>query len=218
MNIAMTLNNQTAPQGSGERECVIMTTIEQVEKLREKTNVSYAQAKEALEKCNDDILDAILYLEEMGQIKTPENGGTYSSHEQSKDKSGKQGAKKNKNDVYYAEYDGKDSFQSLLGKFWGWCKKLLKKGCINNFEVYRYGRSIFKMPVIVFLFLLICAFWIAVPLLIVGLVFKFKYLFSGPDLSDMDIDKAIDAVADTAKTVKNEFKSAAESFEKKNKD
>lgn len=195
-----------------------MATIEQVEKLREKANVSYTEAKEALEKCNDDILDAILYLEEMGKVKTPESGGQYSSQEPSKAKDGKQTGKKKKWDVYYAEYDGKDNFQSMAGKFWSWCKKIFKKSCVNNFEVYRYGHSVFKMPVIVFLLLIFCAFWITVPLLVVGLFFGFKYLFSGPDLGGMDIDKAIDAVADTAKTVKNEFKSAAENLEKKCKE
>lgn len=40
-----------------------MDNFEKVEKLREKANVSYEEAKQALENCNWDILDAMIYLE-----------------------------------------------------------------------------------------------------------------------------------------------------------
>lgn len=39
-------------------------TLEQVDKVRERCNVSYAEAKEALEKANGDILEAIIYIEQ----------------------------------------------------------------------------------------------------------------------------------------------------------
>ena len=38
-------------------------TLEQVERLREKADVSYAQAKEALEYSGGNLLDALIYLE-----------------------------------------------------------------------------------------------------------------------------------------------------------
>ena len=40
-----------------------MEKIEVVDKLRNKTNISYEEAKKALENNNWDILDAMLYLE-----------------------------------------------------------------------------------------------------------------------------------------------------------
>ena len=40
-----------------------MDNLEKVEKLREKTGVSYEEAKAALEATNYDVLDAIIYLE-----------------------------------------------------------------------------------------------------------------------------------------------------------
>ena len=43
-------------------------TLELVERLREKTNVSYGQAKQALEYSGGNLLDAIIYLEEQGVI------------------------------------------------------------------------------------------------------------------------------------------------------
>ena len=49
-----------------------MDQLEKVEKIREKTGVSYEDAKSALEACNYDLLDAIVYLEKLGKIKAPE--------------------------------------------------------------------------------------------------------------------------------------------------
>ena len=45
-----------------------MTNLEMVETLREKANVSYEEAKTALEASNWDLLDAILLLESEGKI------------------------------------------------------------------------------------------------------------------------------------------------------
>lgn len=38
-------------------------TLEKVDKVIERTNATYAEAKEALEICNGDVLDAIIYIE-----------------------------------------------------------------------------------------------------------------------------------------------------------
>ena len=47
---------------------MIMDHLEMVEKLREKANVSYEEASAALEKCNWDLLDALLMLEGEGRL------------------------------------------------------------------------------------------------------------------------------------------------------
>lgn len=44
-------------------------SLELIEKLKEKVNVSYEDAKEALEKCNGDLVDALIYLEKGDKIK-----------------------------------------------------------------------------------------------------------------------------------------------------
>ena len=49
-----------------------MDELEKVEKLRERANVSYEEAKEALDKSNGDLLDAMVYLEKQGKVKSPE--------------------------------------------------------------------------------------------------------------------------------------------------
>lgn len=44
-------------------------SIEQIDLLRKRANVGYKEAKEALEKCNGDIVEALAYLEEQNKIK-----------------------------------------------------------------------------------------------------------------------------------------------------
>ena len=41
------------------KEVFIMERLEKVEKIREKTGVSYEEAKNALEACEYDVLDAL---------------------------------------------------------------------------------------------------------------------------------------------------------------
>lgn len=55
-----------------------MEQLEKVEKLRQRANVTYEEAKQALEACNWDLLDAMVYLEKQGKVKEP-NQSTYST-------------------------------------------------------------------------------------------------------------------------------------------
>jgi hypothetical protein len=42
--------------------------LEQIDALRQRANVSYEDAKEALERCNNDIVDALVYLEKQNKL------------------------------------------------------------------------------------------------------------------------------------------------------
>lgn len=44
-------------------------SLNQIDELRERTGVSYSDAKEALESCNGDMLEAIVYLEKSKKAK-----------------------------------------------------------------------------------------------------------------------------------------------------
>lgn len=43
--------------------------LEQIDLLRKRAKVSYQDAKDALEKCNNDIVEALVYLENQNKIK-----------------------------------------------------------------------------------------------------------------------------------------------------
>ena len=45
-------------------------TLEQVDLIMQRANVSYAEAKAALEQCNGDVVEALLYLEKAEKIQT----------------------------------------------------------------------------------------------------------------------------------------------------
>ncbi|MDF2545258.1 MAG: hypothetical protein K0R93_156 [Anaerosolibacter sp.] len=44
-------------------------SLERIDLLRERANVSYQDAKDALEKCNDDIVEALVYLEKESKLR-----------------------------------------------------------------------------------------------------------------------------------------------------
>lgn len=46
------------------------TNLEQIDELRKRANVSYEAAKEALEKCNGDMVEALIYLEKQNKVKS----------------------------------------------------------------------------------------------------------------------------------------------------
>ena len=45
-------------------------TLEKVDMVRERTKVTYAEAKEALEACEGDVLEALIYIEKNNENKT----------------------------------------------------------------------------------------------------------------------------------------------------
>ncbi len=53
-------------------------TLEQVDEVRERTGASYGEAKEALEKTNGDVLEAIIHLESKGEGKQKKSKSSFS--------------------------------------------------------------------------------------------------------------------------------------------
>ena len=48
-----------------------MDTLEKIDRLRERANVTYEEARDALAQSGDDLLDAIVLLEKQGKVKQP---------------------------------------------------------------------------------------------------------------------------------------------------
>jgi hypothetical protein len=51
------------------------------------------------------------------------------------------------------------------------------------------------------------AFWIVLPLIIVGLFFNFRYSFEGPDINNSKVNDAMNTVANAAEEIKNDMRS-----------
>ncbi|MDD2510700.1 MAG: DUF4342 domain-containing protein [Syntrophomonas sp.] len=46
-------------------------SLELIEKLKERADISYEEAREALEKCDGDVVEALIYLEKQNKINKP---------------------------------------------------------------------------------------------------------------------------------------------------
>lgn len=180
-----------------------MVTLDQVEKLREKANISYDEAKAALEKTNGDILEAIIDLERQNRIQVPKGGGYYNSSNKQQNSEENFYEKKSK-----GENKKKDgiSFGELVGRILKWCGKLISRGNRNSFEVIKDGSHIMSVPVTVLALLLIFAFWVTLPVIIIGLFFGYRYMFNGPDLGRENVNSALDSVAKAADNFKKGVK------------
>lgn len=180
-----------------------MDNFEKVEKLRERANVSYEEAKQALENSNWDILDAMIFLEQSGKAHGPEQPG-YTTQ-----------TGKAKIDID-EDKEYRSSFSDNMRRFGNWLSEMIDKGNNNNFCVEKDNREIFKMPITMLVVLLVFAFWVVVPLLVIGLFLNMRYQFVGPDVRvvDIDLNKAMDGAAEAAENIKNEFNSAASKEDK----
>ena len=192
-----------------------MTELEKVEKLREKANVSFSEAKEALAAANGDILDALIYLERQGKATVPAGGGFFSgvgapapvmqrqSEGENKgggktDSGGKPGGSGNPS--------GGDSFGELLKKFGKFCLMLVRKGNSNFLDATKGGEKMFSCPVTFVVLFLLFFFWVTIPLFIVSLFFGFRYSFSGADLGRQSVNNVMDSASDLAEEVKRSFR------------
>lgn len=177
-----------------------MTTLEQVEKLRAMANISYDEAKVALDSANGDLLEAVIILEKEGKVNAPTGGGYYSS-EKTVDPS-VSACKTNGGEKQNNYHKGGETFTSLMKKFGVFCLKMIRKGNANYFEVLKGEESKASIPVTALALLLVFAFWMVIPLVIIGLFFGFRYRFNGPDFIGNTVNDAMNNAADAAVNLK----------------
>lgn len=61
------------------------------------------------------------------------------------------------------------------------------------------------MPITILVIMMVFAFYVIVPLLIVGLFFGFKYYFSGPVADGIDLNNVMDKASEAAENIKKDF-------------
>jgi len=183
-----------------------MVTLEQVEKLREHANISYDEAKAALENANGDILQAIIDLEKQGKVTPPQGGGQYNSGSIEVTNNAQKEQQQYGNENTKHSSSEKSAFSRHMGRFFRWMGEVIHKGNVNALIVEKNGTSIMRLPITVLVVLLICAFWIVVPLLIVGLFFDFRYYFQGPNIKGTAVNDAMGTVANAAEDIKKDIR------------
>ena len=171
-----------------------MDNLEKVEKLRERANVSYEEARAALENNNWDMLDAMVQLEREGKTNGPSKSEYSTSYEEQEDY----------RPVEKTVYKGKDEKKHRERPLGGMIRRFLEVCRDNSFCIRRHDNLIFKLPVILLLVIIFFSWRVSIPLLIVGLFLNFRYSFEGKD----DLHKAndiIDTAANAAERMKEEF-------------
>ena len=170
-------------------------TLEQVEALRARAEVSYEEARAALEDSGGDLLDALISLERAGKLRPDGARGAF----------------------FTTRPGGGDApppppagFGTKLKELLLAAADLLRHCTVNQFEVWRGGERMTSLPVLILILLVVLAYWISLPLLVIGLLFGCRYRFSGPDLDRNKVgevaNQVSDSVRDAVGQVREQFK------------
>lgn len=173
-----------------------MTNFEMVELLRQKANVSYEEAKAALEAANWDLLDALVLLEKEGKV--PEYDARFST-EQKREKTSAKREKEN--------HQGFRQGMASLGRF---LKRALDYGNRNFIVATKAGREIISLPLTAFVLLLIPMFWAMIILVIIGFFAGVRFSIQGAHPANDKVNDYLHKAESTVEHVKSEFRSAQE--------
>lgn len=172
-----------------------MDELEKVEKLRQRADVTYEEAKAALEACGWDLLDAMVYLEKQGKVKKPQQSVHSTCYEEQTQYASVQ-EKVNQQKTESGNSFG-EKLKHLLKIVWQKCRD-------NYLCVKRKEELLFKVPVWAFVLLLLFLFEIVIPVMLVSLFLDCHYSFSGKDNLE-GANKAMDKASEMADRVKDEF-------------
>ncbi len=159
-----------------------MDHMEMVEKLRKSANVTFEEARDALERANWDLLDAMIELERQGKIKPGARYDTGSDEKETRT-------------VYVNRESDWDKFRKSF-------KDVCRKLCKNDLQATRDGQQLLRLPILIALLLLCVAFWVLLPLMLVSLFFGWRYSFCGPDFQNSKINEAMGKATDAAEDIK----------------
>jgi len=203
-------------------------TLEQVERLREKADISYEQARQVLEQTGGDLLEALILLERQGCLRTGSESAYFTTRpagaadQQAAPPPPKGGGRRRSLIPAVQERsgrkEGRPGFWAQLRELLAAGLDLLRHATVNQFQVWRQGEIMTSMPVLILILLVVVAFWVSVPLLLLGLIFGCKYTFAGPDLDDNQVGETVNHVAhtigDVVEQVKDELTRAVRDHEK----
>ncbi|MBQ8822119.1 MAG: UBA/TS-N domain protein [Lachnospiraceae bacterium] len=176
-----------------------MENFEKVEVLREKANVSFEDAKEAMEACNYDMLDAMIYLERRGKVNVGSTASYTTSSGTDTSQEFEQAQKS------YEDSCQRTSFGEMLNKFGKWCGRVVQKSVEIDFCVTKNEKLILKVPVLALVLALLIAFWFFAILLVIGLFCDCKYYFQGADTATINLNQICEKASETCENIKNDF-------------
>lgn len=171
-----------------------MEMLEKVERLREKANVTYEEAKAALEQTGGDLLDAMVLLERQGKVKEPARSTFSTEYEEQTEYI------KVKDKVEEQE-KAAPRFGRTIGRLFRGFIRFIKQ---TTFIVTRGEDTVFTMPTVVFALLLFFFWEILAPVMIIALFFGVRYSFDGEEEAER-ANSILHKAGDFAEDVRSEF-------------
>lgn len=188
-----------------------MATLEQVEKLRAKVNCTYEEASAALDACDGDLLDAIIYLEKRGK-QSESSGGSYST--KGGDRQEREYESHSTTHTTYTRHDS--SFGESMNRFFVWLGKIIKRGNENYLDVINNGKIMLSIPMTALVLLFLFAFYFMIPAMLIGLVCGLKFQFRGQDFENTKANEYSQKASETADKIKRDVKNGMKNDEASN--
>ena len=152
--------------------------LRRAELVRDKTGVT-------LEASGYDALDAIVWLERRG--KTARQTASYTTSGSAADAQAQEEMSRAQSDF---EASTKPSgFSVAFGRFMDGVKRVLRRSVEISFVVSRRGARLFSVPLLLFIILAVFAFWVVIPLIVIGLFCEFRYSFDGIGKVTVDVNE-----------------------------
>ena len=171
-----------------------MEMIEKVERLREKANVSYEEAKTALEQTGGDLLDAIVLLERQGKVKEPAHSSFSTEYEEQKEYI-------KVRDKVEEQEKSAPSMGRTIGRAFRGLIRFIKQ---TTFIVTKGEDVVFTMPTLIFAILLFFFWEVLAPVMVIALFFGVRYSFEGEEEAEK-ANTILHKAGDFAQDVKSEF-------------
>ena len=171
-----------------------MEMIEKVERLREKANVSYEEAKAALEQTGGDLLDSIVLLERQGKVKEPAHSTFSTEYEEQKEYI-------KVRDKVEEQENSAPSMGRTIGRLFRGLIRFIKQ---TTFIVTKGEDTVFTMPTLIFALLLFFFWEVLAPVMVIALFFGVRYSFEGEEEAEK-ANSILHKAGDFAQDVKSEF-------------
>jgi len=155
-------------------------SLEQIEMLKERANISYGEAKEILEKSNGDILEALINLEKESKLKTPQK-------EKECCPSG---------------------FWTTTKKLTKTGERLIKKGNEIKFVIRKAENTVVDLPLNVVLLVTVITPPVTLVGVLAAFVTNHKIRLVKPDGEDMGINRTFDKISSAVNSVSNQVTEA----------
>ena len=177
-----------------------MVDFEKVEKLVQKANVSYEDAKNALEAANGDMLDAIIALEKAGKVNSQASFTTTSPE-----------SSPYKDVPAVVDQTNKTEGKSFFKDLGDAIKRGFRYTVDNSVRVVRNDVEVIKLPLWISIIAMLAAWELLLIVIVISLFFDCRYSVVGKDNAN-EVNRVIDQASTFAGKVKESWN---ESFNNK---